>query len=121
MNNNKFLYFMAGTGIGALLGVLFAPDSGSEIRNKISSRAQDGVDTLSRKVGEGRRYIEGSDIGKRTSDTIRSVVEKGRNVANLGRQRLNDSIEAGRSRFNESMERDENTFRPDREKDISAV
>jgi hypothetical protein len=90
------------------------------MRNKISSRAHEGMDTLSRKVGEGRRFVEGTEIGRRTSETIRGVVEKGRNVANIERQRLNDSIEAGKSTFNQSMER-ESEYRPGREKDLSAL
>jgi hypothetical protein len=34
-------------------------------------------------------------------------MEKGKNVASMGRRRFNESIEAGRSRFNESIERED--------------
>ena len=41
------LGILAGTAIGAGLGILFAPDSGRNTRKKISSRGQEYVDGLS--------------------------------------------------------------------------
>lgn len=41
------LGILAGTAIGAGLGILFAPDSGSNTRKKISRKGQDYVDGLS--------------------------------------------------------------------------
>lgn len=41
------LGILAGTAIGAGLGILFAPDSGRNTRNKISRKGQDYVDGLS--------------------------------------------------------------------------
>jgi hypothetical protein len=35
---------------------------------------------------------------------LQNVVQKGRNVASMGKRRLHESIEAGRNRFNESIE-----------------
>ena len=41
------LGILAGTAIGAGLGILFAPDSGCNTRKKISRKGQDYVDGLS--------------------------------------------------------------------------
>ncbi len=47
MSNTKtVLGFVAGAAIGALAGVLLAPNKGSETRKKISGKAGDLTDTL---------------------------------------------------------------------------
>jgi gas vesicle protein len=98
--NDKILYFGAGCGLGLALGALFAPQSGQEMRQNLSSK----MDDLSHKVQD---KIESSGIRETASQTWRNVMEKGKNVANIGRRRFNESIEAGRRRFNESMEEDD--------------
>ena len=92
--SEKFLYLIAGTGVGAALGILFAPKSGEEIRSNLSSQAQHGMDLLSEKVEQGKKYMR--DKGG-TGGTVRSIVES-------GRQTLNDSVESVKSRFKESVE-----------------
>ena len=51
--------------------------------------------------------MQHSGIADSASETWHNVVEKGKNVASIGRARLNESIEAGKRKFNESMEFDE--------------
>ena len=98
--NDKLVYLGAGCGIGLLLGLLFAPQSGEEIRHTLTSK----VDDLTHKVQE---KVQDTGFGDTASQTWRNVVEKGKNVANIGRTRLNESIEAGKRKFNESMEDDD--------------
>ena len=95
--SDKLIYLGAGCGIGLVLGALFAPQSGQEIRHNLTSK----VDDLTHKVQE---KIQSTGITDTASQTWNNVIEKGKNVASIGRQRLNDSIEAGRRRFNESVE-----------------
>jgi gas vesicle protein len=92
--SEKFLYLIAGTGIGATMGLLFAPRAGSELRDNLTSQAHRGVDLITGKVDEGRRFI--SEKGINTS-TVRNIVDR-------GKQTLNDSVESVRNRFNESVE-----------------
>jgi gas vesicle protein len=120
-NNNKLLYLLAGTGIGAIVGMLLSPTSGQEMRNRLSTRAHEGMDRLSQKVEEGRRYVEESEVGRRAGEKMREVVEKGKNVADIGRRIFNESIEAGKNRFNEALTDDQTETRPDRQKDFSAL
>ena len=95
--NDKLIYLGAGCGIGLIVGLLFAPQSGEQTRSTLTNK----VDDLTHKVQE---KVQQSGIGNTAGETWRNVVEKGKNVANIGRSRLNESIEAGKRKFNESIE-----------------
>jgi len=90
--NDKLLYLFAGIGLGTVIGNLFSQSSGQEMRNTLSTRAHEGVDRLSQTVEEGRRFIKNSEIPKQAGDTVRSVVNKGKNVASIGKRRLTENI-----------------------------
>jgi gas vesicle protein len=91
--NNKLFYLLA----GAAVGVLFAPKSGQEMRTDLS----DKVDDLRSKF---QKKVQDTHITEDVSNTVRNVMERGRNVASIGRQRFNESVEAGKRKFNESLE-----------------
>src|SRR5262245_2038627 len=98
--NDKLLYLGAGCGIGLVLGALFAPRSGQEMRRNLSSK----VDDLTHRVQE---RIHTSGIGETANQTWQNAVQTGKNIASIGRQRLHESIEAGKRRMNESIEDDD--------------
>ena len=91
--NNKLFYLLA----GAAVGMLFAPKSGQEIRSDLTDRVDDLKSRLQKKVQD-------THITDDVSNTVKNVMEKGRNVASIGRQRFNESVEAGKRKFNESIE-----------------
>ena len=95
--SDKLIYLGAGCGIGVVLGLLFAPETGEEMRHTLTNK----VDDLTHKVQD---KISHSGIGDTAAQTWNSVIEKGKNVASIGRQRLNDSIESGKRKFSESVE-----------------
>lgn len=41
-DGSSFLWFLAGLGVGAVVGVLYAPRSGEETRDVIRAKAQEG-------------------------------------------------------------------------------
>jgi len=48
---------LVGAAAGAILGVLFAPSKGSELRKKISDSTGDLVDEFSDKIKEGKEKL----------------------------------------------------------------
>lgn len=49
---NVVIGALAGIAVGALLGVLFAPDKGTETRKKITKKSKDTTDSLKNKFNE---------------------------------------------------------------------
>ena len=98
--SDKALFFGAGCGIGLALGALLAPRSGSETRQNLSHK----VDDLSHKVQE---KIQSSGISDAASRTWSNVVETGKNVASIGKRRVQESVQAGVRKYNEIVD-DEN-------------
>ena len=95
--SDKVLYLGAGCGIGLVLGALFAPKSGQEMRQDLSQTVED----LTHKVQD---KIQSSGLTDTAARTWNDVVEKGKNIASISRQKFNESVEAGRQKFNESIE-----------------
>jgi gas vesicle protein len=80
---SKVTYFLVGLGVGALVGILFAPKSGEEKREFLSQKADEGRDFAQRKAKELREraddLIERSkDAASRGKDSISAAVEGAR-------------------------------------------
>jgi gas vesicle protein len=76
-------YFLVGLGVGALVGILFAPKSGEDTREYLSKKADEGRDFAQRKAKELREraddLIERSkDAATRGKDSISAAVEGAR-------------------------------------------
>ena len=80
---SKVSFFLVGLGIGALVGILFAPKSGEETREYLTSKADEGRDYAQRKARELRERADelierGKDVAGRKKDSISAAVEAGR-------------------------------------------
>jgi len=80
---SKASYFLIGLGIGALLGILFAPKSGEETREYLSAKAEEGKEYAQRKARELRERAEdlierSKEIMSKQKDAITSAVEAGK-------------------------------------------
>jgi len=80
---SKVSFFLVGLGIGALLGILFAPKSGEETRDYLSSKADEGREYAQRKARELRERAEdlierSKEIMSKQKDALSSAVEAGK-------------------------------------------
>jgi gas vesicle protein len=79
---SKVSYFLVGLGIGALIGILFAPKSGEDTREYLSHRAEEGKEYAQKKARELRERAE-------------DLVERGKHVAIRGKESLSAAVDAG--------------------------
>jgi gas vesicle protein len=88
-NSNSFLWFLGGLGIGAVVGVLYAPRSGNETREALRSRAE-----------EGRDYVRGR--AREVRSQAEEWVDRGRDVLNQQKDQFRAAYDAGRQAYHES-------------------
>jgi len=88
-SSNSFLWFLAGLGVGAVVGVLYAPRSGDEMRDAILSKAQEG----SERAGQSAR---------RAREQASDWMDRGSDVLNQQKERFRSAYEAGRQAYNET-------------------
>jgi gas vesicle protein len=80
---SKVSFFLVGLGIGALVGILFAPKSGEETREYLSSKAEEGRDYAQKKARELRERAEdllerSKEIMARQKEAISTAVDAGK-------------------------------------------
>jgi gas vesicle protein len=69
--NNSILGFISGIAAGAVLGILFAPDKGSETRKKIKSKGNDLTDDVKSKLdGLASKFSKQVDSAKNKGEEI---------------------------------------------------
>jgi gas vesicle protein len=82
---SKVSFFLVGLGIGALIGILFAPKSGEDTREYLSSKADEGRDFAQKKARELRERAEdlierSKEIMARQKDSLASAVDAGKDA-----------------------------------------
>lgn len=124
MADSKLPYFLCGLGIGAALGILYAPRSGEETREELRIRANEGREYVRRRAGEGREYVReragesreylkkrtdesrefvrerGSELKQRASE----VIDKSRSAVETQRGQLAAALEAGRKAYRDATQ-----------------
>jgi gas vesicle protein len=80
---NGVASFLVGLGIGAVVGILFAPQSGSETREILLSKADEGKEFVRNRAREAREQASewvdrGKDVLNQQKEQVRSAVEAGK-------------------------------------------
>lgn len=84
-----FLWFLAGLGIGAAVGILYAPQTGDETRQKIRDAAE-----------QGRGAVK--DRARQARDQAGTWVEKGREYVAQQKDTFRSAVDAGRQAYHEA-------------------
>jgi gas vesicle protein len=88
-NGSGVLWFLAGLGIGAAVGILYAPRSGNETREAILSRAE-----------EGREYMR--TRARQAREQANDWVDRGRDVLSQQKDQIRSAFEAGKQAYHEA-------------------
>jgi gas vesicle protein len=83
------LWFLAGLGIGAALGILYAPKTGEETRQKIREAAEQGRDVVKESAQKAREQAG-------------TWADKGRDYLNSQKDQIRTAYEAGRQAYRET-------------------
>jgi len=88
-DGNSFGWFSTGLGLGAVVGLLYAPRSGSETREVLRARAE-----------EGREYMKSR--AREAKDQASEWVDRGRDVVSQQKEQFRAAYEAGRQAYHET-------------------
>ena len=99
---DKFLYFLAGAGVGSTVALLFAPQSGQETRDELSRRALEGRELLDGKVEESRHVVK--DGSRRVSKEVTSMVDRGKGEFSDFVDKSKDAFEKQKGQFSAAFE-----------------
>jgi len=104
-NGSGLGWFLAGLGVGAVIGVLYAPKSGKETRDdivqasldakeKASVYAQQGLDKANDLVAQGKQVA--GDYADKTKQAAGDYVDKGKEYYEKGRSQWTEYVEKGK-------------------------
>jgi len=110
-----FGWFLAGLGLGALIGVLYAPKAGSETRedlvagalearDKATVLAQQGKERAAELAAQGRQHLDeyvdrGKDYYEKGRTQWSEYVEKGKGLVQEHHDKVAAAIDAGKEAY----------------------
>ena len=100
--SDKFLFFLAGAGIGAVVALLLAPKSGRETRELITRKATDSRDFVTNKVTEGRQIVQ--EKSRKMSDDFTTFLDKSKEAVQRQKEQLGAAFEAGKAAYRDEKE-----------------
>jgi gas vesicle protein len=89
-DDNKLSFFFLGLGLGVAAGMLFAPKAGSETRELLMNKADEGKEFIKRRGGD-------------LKDTANDLVDRGRNLMGRQKDNLNAAVEAGKQAYRDTV------------------
>src|SRR5436309_847853 len=110
--SNGLGWFLAGLGIGALVGVLYAPKAGKETREDLVNGAREAMEQGRQKASEyadqSRQYYEqgkqrANELVEQGKEQACAYVDKDREYYEKGRTQWSQYVDKGRSSVNEQQ------------------
>lgn len=89
---NGFMWFLAGLGLGALVGVLYAPRSGRETRDQLMRSAEEGREWAAMRARDAREQAN-------------QWVERGKDVVRAQKEQIGSAIDAGRQAYRSATDK----------------
>ena len=83
---SKVSFFLVGLGIGALVGILFAPKSGEGTREYLTSKADEGREYAQKKARELRERAE-------------DLIERSKEIMSRQKDALSNAVDAGKETY----------------------
>jgi gas vesicle protein len=88
-------WFIAGLGVGALVGILYAPKSGRETRDDLVSGAREGTEYLRNRTRQAAEEV--SALVDKSKEQVGEYVERGREAVDRGRAQWEEFVERGKN------------------------
>jgi gas vesicle protein len=85
----SFMWFLFGLGIGATVGLLYAPKPGSETRDELFQRAEEGREVFINRA-------------KQTAEQAQQWMDKGREVFEMQKEQFRSAFDAGKEAYREA-------------------
>lgn len=100
-DNNSYglAWFLAGLGVGALVGVLYAPKSGRETRDDLAQGAREGTEYLKARTRQAAEEV--SAMVDKSKEQVSEYVDRGREVVDRGRTQWEEFVQRGKNMVNE--------------------
>lgn len=92
-NGGGAWWFLAGLGIGAAVGLLYAPKTGEEARRKIREAAEQGRDVV-------------KDSAQKAREQAETWADKGRDYLNSQKDQIGSAVDAARQAYRETTAED---------------
>jgi gas vesicle protein len=99
-------WFIAGLGVGAVVGILYAPKSGRETREDIAAGAKQGTEFV--KVKAQQAADQASVIIDKGREHVATIVDKSKEQVGQYVDRSRDVVDRGRAQWEEFVERGKN-------------
>jgi gas vesicle protein len=107
-------WFLAGLGVGAVVGILYAPKSGRETRESIANSAREGTEYVRVKgqqaaeqvgalVDKGKEHV--STFVDKSKETVGTLVDKSKDQVADYVDRSKEVVDRGRAQWEEFVER----------------
>lgn len=92
-DGSSFLWFLAGLGIGAAVGILYAPKAGDELRQQLREVAEEGRESVRQRARQAREQAG-------------TWAEKGREYLNQQKDQIRSAYDAGRQAYRDATSQD---------------